>query len=285
MQLSFFAYLTPSSFLKAPDVQLVNGVYHVYYSVSTFGSQNSAIGLATSPTMEAGSWTDKGATGIVSSSSKAYNAIDANLINADGTYYMNFGSFWNDIYQAPMNSAATKVSASSYNIAYQPSGSHAVEGAYMYKYGSYYYLFFSVGTCCGYDTSRPASGDEYKIKVCRSTSPTSGFVSSSPRPGKMAVIANANRSIPLALRARMGVAPPSWKATAPSMDPVDSMSLNIFPFLCFETRLTRHRGVFTDPTYGPVLYYHYVDTTIGYGDGQKLFGWNKIDFSSGWPVV
>lgn len=45
------------------------------------------------------------------------------------------------------------------------------------------------------------------------------------------------------------------------------------------------RGVFTDSTHGPVLYYHYVDTTIGYGDGQKLFGWNKIDFSSGWPVV
>lgn len=45
------------------------------------------------------------------------------------------------------------------------------------------------------------------------------------------------------------------------------------------------RGVFTDPELGPVLYYHYVDTTIGYADGQKLFGWNQIDFSSGWPVV
>jgi arabinan endo-1,5-alpha-L-arabinosidase len=45
------------------------------------------------------------------------------------------------------------------------------------------------------------------------------------------------------------------------------------------------RGVFTDPTLGPVLYYHYVDTRIGYADGQKLFGWNVIDFSSGWPAV
>jgi arabinan endo-1,5-alpha-L-arabinosidase len=45
------------------------------------------------------------------------------------------------------------------------------------------------------------------------------------------------------------------------------------------------RGVFTDPTLGPVLYYHYVDTTIGYADSQKLFGWNAIDFSTGWPVV
>jgi arabinan endo-1,5-alpha-L-arabinosidase len=126
--------------------------------------------------MEPGSWTDRGATGITSSSSKAYNAIDGNLFNDGGTYYMNFGSFWHDIYQAPMNSAATKVASSSYNLAYDPAGTHAVEGAYMYKYGSYYYLFYSAGICCGYDTSRPASGAEYKIKVCRSTSPTGGFV-------------------------------------------------------------------------------------------------------------
>jgi arabinan endo-1,5-alpha-L-arabinosidase len=90
---------------------------------------------------------------------------------------MNFGSFWHDIYQAPMNSAATAVGSSSYNIAYNPSGTHAVEGPFMYKYGSYYYLFFSAGICCSYDTSRPAPGQEYKIKVCRSTSATGNFVS------------------------------------------------------------------------------------------------------------
>jgi hypothetical protein len=49
--------------------------------------------------------------------------------------------------------------------------------------------------------------------------------------------------------------------------------------------LILHRGVFTDPSLGPILYYHYVDTTIGYADGQKRFGWNQINFSSGWPVV
>lgn len=34
-----------------------------------------------------------------------------------------------------------------------------------------------------------------------------------------------------------------------------------------------------------MLVYHYVDTTIGYADGDKRLGINKIDFSSGWPVV
>lgn len=40
-----------------------------------------------------------------------------------------------------------------------------------------------------------------------------------------------------------------------------------------------------DVSLGPVVYYHYVDTRIGYADSQKQFGINKLDFSSGWPVV
>lgn len=161
---------------QAPDAQLVNGVYHVYYAVSTFGSQNSAIGLATSDTMEGGSWTDHGSIGVQSTSAKPYNAIDANLLNDGGAYYLNFGSFWHDIYQVPMNSAATTATGGSYNIAYNSSGDHAEEGSYLYEYGGYYYLFFSSGICCGYDTSMPAPGQEYKIKVCRSSSATGDFV-------------------------------------------------------------------------------------------------------------
>ena len=49
----------------------------------------------------------------------------------------------------------------------------------MINYGGYYYLFYSAGSCCGYDTNRPAAGQEYKIKVCRSTSATGGFVDKS----------------------------------------------------------------------------------------------------------
>lgn len=49
--------------------------------------------------------------------------------------------------------------------------------------------------------------------------------------------------------------------------------------------LMGNSGVYDDPSLGPIMYYHYVDTTIGYADGQKLFGWNALDFSSGWPVL
>lgn len=55
----------------------VGDTYYVYYSVSTFGVQNSAIGLATSTTMDCGSFTDVGSTGVASRAGRPYNAIDA----------------------------------------------------------------------------------------------------------------------------------------------------------------------------------------------------------------
>ncbi|KAF2110294.1 putative extracellular endo-1,5-alpha-L-arabinase [Lophiotrema nucula] len=236
--------------LWAPDVAKVGSTYYLYYSVSSFGSQDSAIGVATSTTLDVNSWTDLGSTGVSSSSGKSYNAIDGNLLIDGSNYYMQFGSFWNDIYQVKLASPPTKVASgsTSTNIAYVPSGSHAQEGSFLYKYGSYYYLFFSVGQCCGYDTSKPASGGEYKIKVCRSSSATSGFVDSA-----------------------------GTKCTSGGGTTVLESHEWVYG--------PGGQGVFNDPSLGPVLYYHYVDTRIGYADGQKQFGINKLSFSSGWPVV
>jgi arabinan endo-1,5-alpha-L-arabinosidase len=45
------------------------------------------------------------------------------------------------------------------------------------------------------------------------------------------------------------------------------------------------QGVYNDPVEGWVLYYHYVNTNIGYADGEKQFGWNKISWNNGWPTV
>ncbi|KAI1357941.1 glycoside hydrolase family 43 protein [Xylaria arbuscula] len=236
--------------LWAPDVSLVGDTYYLYYSVSTFGSQSSAIGVATSTTMDVGTWTDHGSTGVKSDSSKPYNAIDPNLVNVGGTYYLTWGSFWKDIYQAQMKGSSPLTLASgvsSYQLAYDPSTT-AVEGSFIFQYGSYYYLFYSHGSCCGYDAGLPAAGDEYMIKVCRSSSATGGFVDAS------------------------GVACTSGGGTV-----VLETHDNVYG--------PGGQGVYNDPTYGPILYYHYVDITIGYADGDKRFGWNTLDFSSGWPVV
>ncbi|KAL8685138.1 MAG: hypothetical protein Q9218_007952 [Villophora microphyllina] len=163
--------------LWAPDISLIGSMYYLYYSVGTFASQSSAIGVATSTTMDVGTWTDHGSTGVTSSSGDFYNAIDSNLVQLNGGgYRLNFGSFWGDLYSVTMSSPLAS-SGSATQIAFDPVGTHAEEGSFMFYRSGYYYLFFSWGICCGYNISRPALGQEYKIKVCRSRSSTGRFVS------------------------------------------------------------------------------------------------------------
>lgn len=61
------------------DISLVDGTYILYYSTSTFGTQKSAIWLATSSTGLPGSWTDKGKV-LESKEGDPYNAIDAQCV-------------------------------------------------------------------------------------------------------------------------------------------------------------------------------------------------------------
>lgn len=146
----------------------------MYYSVSAFGSQDSAIGVATSATMDDGTWTDLGSTGVDSVDGDPYNAINPSMINIDGAWSMNFGSFWEGIFQVPMD-GPEKSSGGPSQIAYD-FVTTALEGVAMLKNGDYYYLFFSKGSCCSYDADMPAAGEEYNVMVCRSASPTGGFV-------------------------------------------------------------------------------------------------------------
>lgn len=64
-----------SANLWAPDISFHNGLFYLYYAASSFGSRNSAIFLATSPTAAAGSWTNLGPVWQTSDAND-YNAID-----------------------------------------------------------------------------------------------------------------------------------------------------------------------------------------------------------------
>ncbi|RLN89559.1 hypothetical protein BBJ28_00010253 [Nothophytophthora sp. Chile5] len=237
----------------APDVHLVDDTYYLYYSavraVAFDGHNLAAVGVATSSTMDVGSWTDLGSTGVTSDDTSEFNAIDPNLFVENGLSYMVFGSYEEGIYQVAMNDPPTSAVSNTYGkFSYEPEGNRAEEGANMFRYGDYNYLFYSHGTCCGFDTTMPASGDEYMIKVCRSLP---GVVDFRDADGVLCTEGGGT----IVLQSHDDVYGPGGQ------------------------------GVYDDPTYGPVLYYHYVDTTIGYADGQKQFGWNYLDFSSGWPVV
>ncbi|EKG10500.1 Glycoside hydrolase family 43 [Macrophomina phaseolina MS6] len=149
----------------APDVHKVGNLYYLYYSISTWGTQNSHIGVATSPSLEPGTWTDLGSTGVASRDGSRYNAIDGNLFqDGDGSFLLTFGSFWGNTYQVPLTSPEpTRANGNPYNIQFNSTGSQSSEGPYLFKFGEWYYLFWSSGQCCKYDTERPRQGEEYKI--------------------------------------------------------------------------------------------------------------------------
>ena len=45
-------------------------------------------------------------------------------------------------------------------------------------------------------------------------------------------------------------------------------------------------GVMYDPKLRtPVIYYHYVKPSVSYAYDEFFFGWNKLDFSGGWPKL
>lgn len=122
--------------LWAPDISFRNGQFYLYYSASTFGSQRSAIFLATNPTGAAGSWTDRGLV-IESSSAVNYNAIDRNLVvDANGQWWLAFGSFWSGIKLIRLDPATGRRSTSDTTVralATRPSSAGgAIEAPFNY---------------------------------------------------------------------------------------------------------------------------------------------------------
>ena len=157
----------------APDVIYLNGRYCLYYAVSSWGSQISAIGLATNPTLDpndtAYRWTDQGPV-ITSGSGYPYNTIDPSLtLDASGNPWMSFGSYWNGIYLVQLDPATgLRISTGSplYRLAYNSS----IEASCIFRRGGYYYLFANWGSCCS------GVNSTYNIRVGRSTTITGPYL-------------------------------------------------------------------------------------------------------------
>lgn len=162
----------------APDVAFFNGRYHLYYSLSTFGSQRSVIGLATSPTLDpadpAYRWEDRGKVLQSFPGVSRYNAIDPNVVlDADGAPWLSWGSYWGGIYLRRLDPATGLLSASDateHHLAGRSGGSTAVEAPYIVRRGEYYYLFVSFDVCCR------GAESTYNVRVGRSSAVTGPYV-------------------------------------------------------------------------------------------------------------
>ncbi|OSD02511.1 glycoside hydrolase family 43 protein [Trametes coccinea BRFM310] len=236
----------------APDVSFHNGQYYAYYAVSVSGSQNSAIGLATSPTMEPGTWTDKGQV-FRTQTGDPYNAIDPNLIiDENGVPLLTFGSYWGDIYQFNLANDFQTMASSPVQVAHNSTPPSPVEGSFVWKHDDFYYLFTSSGQCCSFDPNNlPPPGNEYKVFVGRSSSAHGPFLDQNG----VDMVDNGGT---LVIASHGDVFAPGGE------------------------------GVFTDSKSGKDIFvYHYLHSqgSIAYLEANASLGLNAIDWSSGWPVL
>ncbi|OMP30174.1 arabinan endo-1,5-alpha-L-arabinosidase [Mangrovimonas sp. DI 80] len=176
----------------APDITLHKGTYYLYYSISAFGKNTSAIGLVTNTTLNPKDknykWEDQGIV-IQSIPNRDYwNAIDPNLIfDEQGTPWMAFGSFWGGLKMVKMAQDLKSLADPEewYTIARRErsfekedadAGDAALEGPFIFKKGDYYYQFLSWDYCCRGENST------YKVVVGRSKTVMGPYVDREGKP-------------------------------------------------------------------------------------------------------
>ena len=173
----------------APDISLHNGVYYLYYSISAFGKNTSAIGVATNtvldPKDENYNWKDQGIVIESIPNRDLWNAIDPNLIiDENDTPWLSFGSFWDGLKLVKLNKNLTEIAQPqewhtiarrerNFELADSDPGNAALEAPFIFKKNDYYYLFLSWDLCCRGENST------YKVVVGRSKDVTGPYVDKS----------------------------------------------------------------------------------------------------------
>lgn len=174
----------------APDIAENNGTYYLYYSVSRFGTNNSAIGVVTNETLNPDDpdfeWVDHGHVVQSVPGRDMWNAIDPNLtFDDEGTPWLSFGSYWLGIKIVKLKNNLTEVANSPqswrtiasrhryWKLDERTAGnsySGDIEASFIFKKDGYYYLFASWDRCCADEEST------YKIVVGRSKDITGPYL-------------------------------------------------------------------------------------------------------------
>lgn len=240
----------------APDISFYKGEYRLYYAVSTFGKNDSAIGLATNKALDPEShdyrWIDQG---MVFRSHKGddFNAIDPNVVtDKQGRQWLDFGSFWGGIKMRRIDPATGKLSNEDqtlYSLASRPHAPYpvtlegppttdAIEAPFIVRHDSYYYLFVSFDFCCH------GAKSTYYVVVGRSKSVTGPFLD---RDGKLMTEGGGTRiTRPTSL----------WRGPG------------------HEAILLRHHAP-------DIMAFHAYDATTG----KPYLQISTIDWSGGWPSI
>ncbi|MGK4566833.1 family 43 glycosylhydrolase [Flavobacterium sp. 3HN19-14] len=155
-----------------------NGQYYLFYSVSAFAKNTSAIAVATNKTLNPDDknyrWEDHGIVIESFPNRDLWNAIDPNLVYDENNMpWLAFGSFWNGLKLVKLNADLLSIAnpqewhtiarrERSFELDDTDPGNAALEAPFIFKKNDYYYLFLSWDLCCRGEKST------YKIVVGRS---------------------------------------------------------------------------------------------------------------------
>ncbi|TDS10246.1 family 43 glycosylhydrolase [Sphingobacterium paludis] len=147
--------------LWAPDINLVNGQYYLYYSFSLWGDPNPGIGLAIAEKAD-GPFVDQGKL-FSSKDIDVPNSIDPSLYQEEGSKHLIWGSFGNGpnqgIHMITLDQAGKRIAEGVKKIKLAAGD---WEAAMLHKRDGYYYFFGSKGSCCD------GANSQYRVLVARS---------------------------------------------------------------------------------------------------------------------
>ena len=173
----------------APDVIRWHGRWWMAYSCSTFGKNDSAIGLVSTRKLASGLWDDEGCIIASREGRDNWNAIDPNFVIDDNDQpWLVWGSFWDGIQLARLDTTMhiakgcrPQTVARRFNLGNEANkqalpinpnppknptsdfaGPNAIEAPFIFKHAGYYYLFVSWDYCC------QGSKSNYRVAVGRS---------------------------------------------------------------------------------------------------------------------
>ncbi|MHC8947756.1 family 43 glycosylhydrolase [Sphingobacterium hungaricum] len=145
----------------APDINYVNGEYYLYYSLSTWGDPDPAVGLAIAKT-PLGPFEDQG---------KLFSSLEVNVPNSiDPFYYAENNKqyiFWGSFSSAPeQGTFAIELNSDGKSIKNINEKTKIAAGDFeavmIHKRDGFYYFFGSKGSCC------EGANSKYHVLVARS---------------------------------------------------------------------------------------------------------------------